>query len=171
MPPGRTTPRAERSLTGTTTGYLPGMQTDPTGYDLERFTRAQDERATYQRALRELRAGRKTSHWMWFVFPQVAGLGRSDTARTYAVSGLGEARAYLVDPVLGPRLVECCRALLDLDTTSADDVLGDVDAMKLRSCMTLFARADPDGPFVDVLAKFFDGAPDRSTDEQLGRDQ
>lgn len=136
--------------------------------DLERFVRAQDEHGTYDRALRELRAGRKTSHWMWFVFPQLEGLGRSDMARAYAVSDLDEARAYLDHPVLGPRLRECCRALLDLGLTSAVEVLGSVDALKLRSSMTLFARADPDEQVcVEVLQRFFEGQPDRATDALL----
>lgn len=136
--------------------------------DLERFVRAQDERGTYDRALRELRAGRKVSHWMWFVFPQLDGLGRSATARAYAVSDLDEARAYLDHPVLGARLRECCRALLDLEDTSAVAVLGSVDALKLRSSMTLFVRADPDEQVcVEVLQRFFDGEPDPATDALL----
>ena len=137
--------------------------------DLERFVRAQDEHDTFDRALRELRAGRKTSHWMWFVFPQLEGLGRSDMARAYAVSGLAEARAYLDHPLLGPRLRECCRALLELEDTSAVAVLGSVDAIKLRSSVTLFARADPDERCcVEVLERFFDGWPDPATDALLG---
>ena len=137
--------------------------------DLERFVRAQDAHGTYDQALRELRAGRKTSHWMWFVLPQVEGLGRSSTARAYAVAGLDEARAYVAHPVLGPRLRECCRALLDLDGRSPVDVLGEVDAMKLHSSMTLFARADPGDPTYDaVLAKFFGGQVDPVTDRLLG---
>ena len=136
--------------------------------DLERFVRAQDERGTYDRALRELRAGRKTSHWMWFVLPQLEGLGRSETARAYALSDLDEARAYLDHPVLGPRLRECCRALLDLEDTSAVAVLGSVDALKLRSSMTLFVRADPDERCcVEVLERFFDGEPDPATEALL----
>ena len=138
------------------------------GFDLERFVRAQDEGGTYERALRELQAGRKTSHWMWFVFPQIQGLGRTDRARQYAVSGLAEARAYLEHPLLGARLKESCRALLDLEGLSAADVLGDVDAMKLRSSMTLFARADPEERlFQDLLDRFFDGEPDERTDGLL----
>lgn len=135
------------------------------GTDLERFVRAQDERGTYDRALAELRAGRKTSHWMWFVFPQVAGLGHSPTAQAFAVDDLAEARAYVHHDVLGPRLLECCRALLDLDDDlTAERVLGGTDAMKLRSSMTLFALADPDEPTYDeVLARFFDGEPDERT--------
>jgi uncharacterized protein (DUF1810 family) len=135
------------------------------GTDLERSVQAQDERGTYDRALAELRAGRKTGHWMWFVFPQVAGLGHSPTAQAYAVRDLAEARAYLAHDVLGPRLLECCRALLDLtDDRTAVQVLGDVDAMKLRSSMTLFAIADPDEPtYAAVLDRFFDGEPDERT--------
>jgi uncharacterized protein (DUF1810 family) len=144
---------------------------DPSGRGLERFVSAQDEGGTYERALRELRGGRKVSHWMWFVLPQVAGLGRSETARFYAVADLAEARAYLAHPVLGPRLRECCRVLLELDQTSADDVFGPVDAMKLRSSVTLFARADPDEPlFVEVLERYFHGQPDPATDAQLRLD-
>lgn len=133
--------------------------------DLERFVRAQDDRGTYDRALAELRAGRKASHWMWFVFPQVAGLGHSPIAQEYAIADLAEARAYLHHDVLGPRLLECCRALLDLDDgVTAEGVLGGTDAMKLRSSMTLFALADPDEPTYDeVLARFFDGEPDERT--------
>lgn len=132
--------------------------------DLERFVRAQDDRGTYDRALAELRAGRKTSHWMWFVFPQVAGLGHSPTAQAYAIADLAEARAYLASDVLGPRLRECCRALLDLEDVTAEQVLGGVDAMKLRSSMTLFARADPDDPlFPEVLGRFHGGAEDERT--------
>lgn len=136
--------------------------------DLERFVRAQDERGTYDRALHELRTGRKVSHWMWFVLPQLEGLGRSEMARAYAVSGLDEARAYLGHPVLGARLRECCRALLDLEDTSAVAVLGPVDALKLRSSMTLFVRADPDERCcVEVLERFFDGEPDPETEALL----
>ena len=135
------------------------------GTDLERFVRAQDERGTYDSALAELRAGRKRSHWMWFVFPQVVGLGHSPTAQAFAIRDLTEARAYVHHDVLGPRLLECCRALLDLDDDlTAEQVLGGTDAMKLRSSMTLFALADPDEPTYDaVLARFFDGERDERT--------
>jgi uncharacterized protein (DUF1810 family) len=137
--------------------------------DLERFVVAQDEHATYDRALSELRAGRKTSHWMWFVFPQVSGLGQSPTAKHFELAGLEEARAYLDHEVLGPRLLECCRALLALEGASAEQVLGAVDAMKLRSSMTLFARADPDERvFPDVLDRFYDGSADERTIRLLG---
>ena len=132
--------------------------------DLDRFVRAQDDGGTYDRALAELRAGRKATHWMWFVFPQVAGLGHSPTAQAYAIADLAEARAYLAHDVLGPRLRECCRALLDLGDVSAKQVLGEVDAMKLRSSMTLFALADPlEGVFADVLDRFYDGEQDSRT--------
>ncbi|GIM64314.1 hypothetical protein Pve01_82880 [Planomonospora venezuelensis] len=138
--------------------------------DLDRFLAAQDDHATYDRALSELRAVRKTSHWMWFVFPQVAGLGQSPTAKHYELAGLEEARAYLDHEVLGPRLLACCRALLELgDGSTAEQVLGSVDAMKLRSSMTLFARADPDQRvFPDILDRFFDGVPDERTIRLLG---
>ena len=136
--------------------------------DVERFVQAQDDRGTYVQALAELRAGRKTSHWMWFVFPQVAGLGRSAVARTYALSGLAEAQAYLAHPVLGPRLRECCEAVLALEGVSAEEVFGSVDAMKLRSSMTLFHRAAPDERvFAAVLDRLFDGRPDAATDHLL----
>lgn len=134
--------------------------------DLARFVTAQDRDATYAAALAELRRGRKTTHWMWFVLPQVAGLGRSAMATTYAVQGLPEARAYLAHPVLGPRLVECCEALLALPGGDAEAVLGSVDAVKLRSSMTLFVHAAPDGaavPFARVLEKYFGGQEDPAT--------
>jgi len=135
---------------------------------LHRFVAAQDEGGTYDRALGELRAGRKTSHWMWFVFPQLAGLGRSPMARRYAISGLAEAQAYLAHPVLGPRLLEATRAVADLEVPNAEEVLGAVDAMKPRSSMTLFARAAPDEPlFRQVLDRFFAGAPDEETSRRL----
>jgi uncharacterized protein (DUF1810 family) len=133
-------------------------------YHLERFVTAQDSGATYQRALAELRAGRKTSHWMWFIFPQVAGLGFSAMAQRYAISGDAEARAYLAHPVLGPRLRECTAAIAAVDDGTADRILGPVDAMKLRSCMTLFAAAGPEEKvFSEVLALYFDGEPDEAT--------
>ncbi len=136
--------------------------------DLERFVKAQDARGTYDAALAELRAGRKTSHWMWFVFPQLAGLGLSETSRRYAISSLDEARAYLAHPLLGPRLQECARALLGLDGRTATEILGPVDAVKLRSSLTLFARAAPEDPvFGEVLDRYFDGRRDEATDALL----
>jgi uncharacterized protein (DUF1810 family) len=132
--------------------------------DLARFVDAQDAGGTYDVALRELRAGRKRSHWMWFVFPQVEGLGRSATAQRFAVRGLPEARAYVAHPVLGPRLVEAARALVEQPSDDPVEVLGSTDAMKLRSSMTLFAAADPDQPvFGEVLARFFGGEADQAT--------
>jgi uncharacterized protein (DUF1810 family) len=136
--------------------------------DLQRFVDAQEAGGTYRQALAELRAGRKRSHWMWFVFPQVAGLGRSATAQHYAISGLAEARSYLAHPVLGPRLLECARALVDHGGTDPVAVLGGVDAQKLRSSMTLFAAAAPDEPvFGQVLDRYFGGAPDQATTSRL----
>jgi uncharacterized protein (DUF1810 family) len=136
---------------------------------LERFVSAQDARGTYDAALAELRAGRKTSHWMWFVFPQLAGLGLSEMSRRYAIASLDEARAYLAHPVLGPRLQESARALLGLDGRTATEILGPVDALKLRSSLTLFARAAPEDPlFGEVLDRYFDGRPDDATDALLG---
>jgi uncharacterized protein (DUF1810 family) len=134
--------------------------------DLQRFVDAQS--GTYDRALAELRAGRKTGHWMWFVFPQVAGLGRSATARHYAIADLAEARAHLAHPVLGPRLVECARALTELPGSDPVAVLGPVDAVKLRSSMTLFAHAAPDEPvFRAVLEQYFGGVEDDATTSRL----
>ena len=132
--------------------------------DLQRFVDAQDERGTYDAALAELRAGRKRSHWMWFVFPQLTGLGRSAMAQRYALSGLEEARAYLAHPVLGPRLRDCCEALLRLAEPDAEQVLGPVDAQKLRSSMTLFALAAPhEAVFRDVLTTCCAGREDETT--------
>ena len=140
----------------------------PDPYRLERFVDAQDDGGAYQAALRELRDGRKRSHWMWFVFPQIAGLGQSAASRRYAISSLDEARAYVEHPVLGPRLAECVRALIERSDASARDIFGGIDSMKLRSSMTLFHRADPDNPlFVAVLDRYFGGEPDVATDRLL----
>ncbi|MFI5938479.1 DUF1810 domain-containing protein [Actinoplanes sp. NPDC051494] len=131
--------------------------------DLERFVTAQDG-GVYDRALAELRAGSKRSHWMWFVFPQLDGLGFSATARRYAISDLAEARDYLADPVLGPRLAECARALLAVEGRTASQILGYPDDLKLCSSMTLFARAAGDPAlFQAVLDRFYDGRPDPAT--------
>lgn len=138
-------------------------------YQLERFVTAQDSGESYRRALDELRGGSKRSHWMWFVFPQLAGLGRSATAQRYAVTSLDEAKAYLLHPVLGPRLVECTQAVAGLAGRSAVQIFGGIDERKLRSSMTLFLRADPRaGIFREVLAAYFDGVPDPATDQILG---
>jgi uncharacterized protein (DUF1810 family) len=135
---------------------------------LERFVAAQDRGGTYDRALAELRAGRKQSHWMWFIFPQIAGLGSSPMAQEFAIGSLAEARAYLAHPILGPRLAECARILNAADGASATGIFGSVDAMKLRSSMTLFAAAAPEEQaFADVLARYFDGEPDYATLERL----
>ncbi|HUA74635.1 MAG TPA: DUF1810 domain-containing protein [Solirubrobacteraceae bacterium] len=137
-------------------------------FALARFELAQAQDETYERAVGELRAGRKRSHWMWFVFPQLQGLGQSPMSRRYAISSLEEARAYLEHPVLGARLVECTRVVAELRTTSAEDVFGSTDAMKLRSSMTLFARVSPEGSvFHVVLARYFDGRVDVNTQARL----
>ena len=120
-------------------------------------------------AVRELKAGRKTGHWIWYELPQLAGLGRSQMSVRYAISGLGEARAYLQHPILGPRLVECCEALLVHTGQDAVDILGSIDARKARSSMTLFHRADPHAAvFRRVLDAFYGGTADPRTDELLG---
>ena len=136
-------------------------------FDLQRFVDAQDAGDTYAAALAELRAGHKTSHWMWFVFPQLAGLGRSATAQRYAISGPDEARAYLAHPVLGPRLQKSAGALTELDTTDPVAVLGGIDAQKLRSSMTLFAAVSGQPVFTSVLDQYFGGAPDPGTTSLL----
>jgi uncharacterized protein (DUF1810 family) len=128
---------------------------------LDRFVQAQD--GVYDDALAELTAGRKRTHWMWFIFPQIAGLGSSATAQHYAIRSLDEARAYLAHPVLGPRLRECAQALLSVPGRSAREILGHPDDLKLRSSMTLFARAaDDPAPFEAVLDRYYDG-PDPLT--------
>jgi uncharacterized protein (DUF1810 family) len=134
---------------------------DADAYPLGRFVEAQEQ--VYARALGELRAGRKTSHWMWFVFPQVAGLGHSSMSQTYAIGSLAEARAYLDHPVLGPRLVECAEAVLEHPDRTPREILGSPDDAKLRSSMTLFALAGSEPVFQRVLDAFFDGEPDPRT--------
>ena len=176
-------------------GCVSDAKSDP--WRLDRFVAAQDRGGTYQRAVAELRAGAKVSHWMWFVFPQVAGLGMSAMSREYAISSRDEARAYLAHPVLGPRLRECARIVADTEGTTAEQVFGHVDAIKLRSSMTLFAAAaeaaaaqdgaTQDGAaeegatgeaepgesgvtvFREVLAKYFGGVPDEETLARLPR--
>ena len=131
------------------------------GYDLDRFVSAQ--RPVYAEALAELRRGRKTSHWMWFVFPQLNGLGRSAMAQTFGIADLAEARAYLAHAVLGPRLIAATEAAVAA-SGDADDIFGPVDAIKLRSSMTLFAiAADDPAPFAAALVRFFDGVRDPAT--------
>ena len=139
---------------------------DPFG--LQRFVDAQDAGGAYDGAVRELGNGRKRSHWMWFVFPQITGLGRSATAQHFAISGLAEARAYLAHQVLGPRLVECARILTELPGTDAGAVFGPVDAQKLQSSMTLFSLAAPDEQiFHRVLEQYFAGKSDDGTTSRL----
>ena len=135
---------------------------------LEHFVQAQDADRTYQRAVAELRQGRKVSHWMWFVFPQITGLGQSAMSRQFAIGSLAQARAYLRHPVLGPRLRECAGILAQQSGRSAEQILGGIDAQKLRSSMTLFARAAPEeAVFAQVLEQYFDGMPDPATDQRL----
>jgi len=137
-------------------------------YELQRFVAAQDAGASYEQAAAELRRGHKTSHWMWFVFPQIAGLGHSPVARMYAISGLAEAQAYLAHPVLGPRLAECAAIVGGLSGRTAEQIFGGIDALKLRSSMTLFLRAAPDQPvFRQVLDQYFGGKPDPATDQRI----
>lgn len=136
-------------------------------FDLDRFVRAQD--GIYQQALAEIHAGRKQSHWMWFVFPQLDGLGSSAMARRYAIASEEEARAYLDHPVLGPRLIDAARAALAVDGRSARDIFGTPDDLKLRSSATLFARVSPPASvFEELLAKYFGGRPDDETIRLLG---
>jgi uncharacterized protein (DUF1810 family) len=139
-------------------------------FGLERFVAAQEDAAIYARALEELRAGRKQGHWIWFVFPQIAGLGQSPMSQAYAIRSLAEARAYLEHPLLGPRLRECCEALLAVDPAlSAERILGGIDAIKVRSSMTLFLRAEPALQlFQAVLTRFYASEPDSETDRLLG---
>ena len=142
------------------------MTNDP--YDLERFAIAQEARETYASAVAELRAGRKIGHWRWFVFPQIAGLGVSSMSRRYAISSLEEAHRYLAHPILGERLRECARILTELEGKTAQEIFGSVDAMKLRSSMTLFARAAPESQlFRAVLDSYFGGLADEATDARL----
>jgi uncharacterized protein (DUF1810 family) len=142
---------------------------DADPFDLRRFVDAQDR--VYEGVLAQLRSGAKRSHWIWFVFPQLRGLGHSPTAQHYGISSLDEARGYLAHPVLGPRLRECARLVAAIDGASADEIFGWPDTWKVRSSMTLFVRAadDPDirAEFRAVLDKFYDGAEDGMTVELL----
>ena len=141
----------------------------PDAYDLDRFLKAQED--SYDTALDELRAGRKRSHWIWFIFPQIAGLGMSPTSQFYAIKSLDEAAAYLRHPILGGRLHECLKALQTLEQTDANQVFGELDATKFRSSLTLFAEADPSDPIVEVaLERWFGGRKDEKTLQLLRRD-
>lgn len=134
-------------------------------FDLNRFIAAQS--GVYADALAELKAGEKRTHWMWFVLPQLRGLGNSAMAQRYGIESLDEARAYAAHPVLGSRLRECVRAMLT-HSHSATEILGGIDAMKFRSCLTLFMAAVPDEQlFADALKRFFDGEPDQRTQQML----
>jgi uncharacterized protein (DUF1810 family) len=142
----------------------------PDPFDLGRFVAAQDAGDSYQRAVAELRNGRKISHWMWYVFPQIAGLGQSPASRLYAIGSVAEARAYLTHPVLGPRLLECTEILTQLSGRTAEQVFGAIDALKLRSAMTLFRHAGPDeAVFTRVLGQYFGGVSDPSTERLLSQ--
>ncbi|MGD0393156.1 MAG: DUF1810 domain-containing protein [Acidimicrobiales bacterium] len=137
-------------------------------YDLERFVAAQDAGGAYDRAVSELQDGLKVTHWIWFVFPQIAGLGRSATSKAFAISSLEEARAYLDHPVLGPRLIECAGIVATGPQSGAEQILGVIDAQKLRSSMTLFMRADPGQPvFQHVLDRYFGGRADPATQQRI----
>ena len=134
--------------------------------DLERFVTAQEP--VYAQVLAELRAGRKTGHWMWFIFPQIAGLGHSPMSERYAIRSLAEAQAYLAHPLLGARLRECAELVLTMHDRTAEEVFGPIDARKLRSCMTLFHRAAPDeAVFRQVLDQWFGATADRMTEALL----
>jgi uncharacterized protein (DUF1810 family) len=134
--------------------------TDP--YNLNRFLQAQE--GAYEQALAEIRGGRKRTHWMWFIFPQIDGLGHSPTAKHYAIKSIDEARAYLAHPVLGPRLRECAEAAAGVEGRSAAAVFGSPDDLKLRSCATLFASVSPPGSVFDrLLGKYYEGRPDEQT--------
>jgi uncharacterized protein (DUF1810 family) len=135
-------------------------------HDLQRFIAAQDP--LYDGVIGELRAGRKRTHWVWFIFPQLKGLGRSPTAQYYGIASREEAVAYLGHEVLGPRLRECTRLVLDIEGRSVGEIFGSPDDLKLRSSMTLFARcADDNAEVVGVLDKFYGGAPDFATISRL----
>jgi uncharacterized protein (DUF1810 family) len=136
-------------------------------HDLDRFVQAQS--GVYAGALAELRRGQKIGHWIWFIFPQIIGLGHSELSLYYGIASLDEAKAYLAQPVLGSRLRECATAVLSVTGRSADEIMGSTDAMKLRSSMTLFHRAAPDEPmFREVLVRYYGGVADSKTDALLG---
>jgi uncharacterized protein (DUF1810 family) len=145
------------------------MASDVSPDDFGRFIAAQEP--VIDHVLAELRAGRKASHWMWFVFPQIAGLGRSETARFYAIRSLEEAAAYLAHPILGQRLVECTRLMNAVKGSTAEQILGHVDALKFHSCMTLFAAVDAGQPdFAEALRRYFGGTLDRGTLDRIQPD-
>ena len=136
-------------------------------FNLQRFVKAQEP--VFERVTAELRTGYKVSHWMWFVFPQIRGLGSSRMAQAYAIASREEAVAYLKHPILGPRLRECTRLVNEVQGRSIEDIFGDPDFMKFRSSMTLFAHATSDNQvFLEALQKYYDGEQDESTVEKLG---
>jgi uncharacterized protein (DUF1810 family) len=139
---------------------------DDDPYDLDRFVQAQH--ADYDRALSELREGKKRSHWMWYIFPQIEGLGHSPMSQRYSIKSAAEARAYLDHPVLGPRLRECAAVVNSIVGRSAQEIFGSPDDLKLRSSATLFAGVSDDDVFEQVLRKYFDGKPDKGTLLRLG---
>jgi len=144
----------------------PSENPGPEDFNLNRFVEAQED--TYQRALGEIKRGRKQSHWMWFIFPQIEGLGHSSTARFYAIKNGDEAKAYLNHSVLGARLTECSQVLLRIKGQSASEIFGYPDDLKLRSCMTLFASvSEPESVFSRVLRQYFEGQPDQRTIDLL----
>jgi uncharacterized protein (DUF1810 family) len=136
-------------------------------YNLTRFVRAQDH--AYAQALSEIRNGRKRTHWMWYIFPQLDGLAFSSTSKYYSIKSVAEAKAYLDHPLLGPRLLECAEAVLRVEGRSATEIFGSPDDLKLRSCATLFSRVSPrDSVFERLLAKYYPGEPDGRTLQLLG---
>jgi uncharacterized protein (DUF1810 family) len=142
----------------------------PDPFDLGRFVAAQDSGGSYQHAVAELRTGHKVSHWMWYVFPQIAGLGQSSASKHYAIGSVEEASAYLAHPVLGLRLRECTEILTELSGRTAEQIFGGIDAMKLRSCITLFRHAAPDEPVLSrVLDQYFGGVSDAATERLLSQ--
>ncbi|HSB69259.1 MAG TPA: DUF1810 domain-containing protein [Candidatus Methylomirabilis sp.] len=143
----------------------PGSPDDP--YDLNRFLRAQED--AYQQALSEIRSGRKRTHWMWYIFPQIDGLAFSSTSRHYSIKSVEEAKAYLDHPVLGPRLLECAEAVVSVEGRSATEIFGSPDDLKLRSCATLFACVSPPGSVFDrLLGKYYGRRRDDKTLRLLG---
>ncbi len=148
-----------------TSSKEPRSSGDP--YDLDRFVRAQE--SDYEQALSEIRSGRKRTHWMWYVFPQIDGLAFSSTSKHYAIKSVGEAKAYLDHPILGPRLLECAEAVLRVEGRSAREIFGSPDDLKLRSCATLFACVSPPGSVFDrLLGKYYGGGRDGKTLQLLG---
>jgi uncharacterized protein (DUF1810 family) len=147
---------------------MPDKNNDP--HNLSRFVEAQSQ--SYDRALAEIRRGHKTSHWIWYIFPQIQGLGFSANSERYAIKSLAEARAYLAHPVLGPRLIACFEALLSHKHKSADAIFGYPDTVKVRSSATLFALVSPPGSvFHQVLDRYFESQPDQATLERISHDR